>query len=897
MALAAGTKLGPYEVVSPLGAGGMGEVYRARDTRLDRTVAIKILPSKFSSDPIRKQRFEREAKTISSLNHPHICVLHDIGHEDGIDYLVMECVEGETLAKRLEKGPLPVEQVLKFGTQIADALDKAHRGGVVHRDLKPGNIMLTSSGAKLLDFGLAKPPAPLVSGVTLTAAATQPTPVTQEGTIVGTFQYMSPEQIEGKELDGRSDIFSLGAVLYEMVTGRRAFEGKSQLSVASAILEKEPVPISSIKPLTPLGLDHGIRRSLAKDPDERWQTARDLALELKWIAESGSQTAAAAAVVRPRRNRERLAWALAAVFAAVSVAALVAYQRIVSSTPAVLVSDIAPPKGTQFNFLVNGPPAISPDGRAVIFPARDATGKSLLWVRSLDGTAAQALPGTEESGNAFWSPDSRRIGFFAHRKLNTMELSTGHAVTLSDNLAFGGGTWSRTGTVVFVDDQGIYQVPASGGASVLILHRDATRYAFLFNPRFLPDGKHFLYEAVNPGSPADAYFASLDGKENQLLLQGSGHTVYASGFLLYIRGANLVAQPFEPGAGQLKGTARPVAEQIQQSAFGAYFDASENGVLIYESATRPAMVTQLAWFDRSGKRLAFIGVPAVHYDVRLSPDARRLASSAGAPKSEMWVDDLERGVRMRLTFDPDTDNGIPVWSPDGSKLLFSTLRGSKAGVGIFEKTSNGAGGMEFLLPSDQPDRETWATDWSRDGRFVLFSRGDLANDSVADIWVLPMTGEKKPIPFLHSAAAAFDAQFSPDERWVAYTSRESGRPEVYVVPFDAAKFLNDAAAGGTSAGKWQISNNSGLTPRWRRDGKELFYIGSGDTIMSVEVEGKGASFEVGRSRPLFVAPASPFALSYDVAPDGQRFVVSAAPEEDEPPLVLMTNWMAKLQAK
>jgi Tol biopolymer transport system component len=577
-------------------------------------------------------------------------------------------------------------------------------------------------------------------------------------------------------------------------------------------------------------------------------------------------------LTRPRKNRERLA----------------------NSTPSVIVSDLAPPKGTQFNFFVNGPPVLSPDGRALVFSTRDATGHSRLWFRALDGSPAQPLPGTEDlAGFPFWSPESRRIGFFARRKLQAIEPSAGHAVTLSDDLAIGGGTWSRTGTVLFVGDHGLYQVPASGGSAVPVLRRDTSKYAFLFEPHFLPDGKHFLYEAANPGSPGDVFFASLDGKENQLLLQGGGHTVYASGFLLYIRGANLVAQPFEPGTGQLKGTALPVAEQIQQSAFGSFFDASENGVLIYEPATQAPGQSQLAWFDRNGKRLAFIGVPAIHYDLRLSPDAQRLASSAGAPKSEIWVDDLQRGVRMRLTFDPDTDCGVPVWSPDESRLLFSTLRGSKGGVGIFQKASSGAGGEQLLLPSDRPDREAWATDWSRDGRFVLFSRGDMANYTEDDIWVLPLIGERKPILFLHAAAAAFDAHFSPDGHWVAYTSKESGTPDVYVVPFDTARFLNGAGAG--PAGKWQISSGGGSSPRWRRDGKELFYIGPANTITAVEVEGKERGFEVGRSQPLFIAPVSPFSSTYDVAPDGQRFVMSAAPEEEEPPLVLMLNWTAKLK--
>jgi serine/threonine protein kinase len=895
MPLAPGTKLGPYEIQSPLGAGGMGEVYRARDTRLERIVAIKILPEQLSSDPLRKQRFEREAKTISSLNHPHICVLHDVGSQDGINYLVMECVEGETLAKRLEKGPLPLEQVLKYGMQIADALDKAHRSGVVHRDLKPGNMMLTSTGAKLLDFGLAKPAAPQATVATLTAA-TQDSPVTEQGTIVGTFQYMSPEQIEGKELDGRSDIFSLGAVLYEMLTGQRAFQGKSQLSVASAILEKEPTPISSIKPLTPPSLEHAIRRSVAKNPDERWQMARDLALELKWVSEDGTQSGVPALEGRSKRNRERLAWALAGVFAAMSVAGLLAYLRIASSSSSVIVADLSPPTGTQFAFLPNGPPAVSPDGSAVVFSARDANGRSVLWVRPLDGSPAHGLTGTEDSNGPFWSPDGRKIGFFAQRKLYGIDASGGRAAILSDVLAGGGGTWSREGMILFVGSEGIYLVPASGGQTVLVIRRDTSKFSFFYAPRFLPDGKHFLYGAGNPGSADETYFASVDGKENRpVLQQGNGHVNYASGFLLYCRGATLVAQAFNPDSGIVTGTARPIAEQIGRGAFLTFFDASQNGVLVYQPAAHAATETRLAWYDSGGKRLSFISVPAVHFDLRLSPDAGKLASSVGNPKSEIWVDDLRRGVRMRLTFDPETDKGIPVWSPDGNRILYGTLRGSKAGVGIYEKASSGAGSEELLLPSDRPDREAWATDWSRDGRFVLFSRGDMANALDGEIWVLPLVGDRRPRLFLHAAAAAYDGQFSPDGRWVAYTSRESGRPEVYVVPFDASKFLNGATSNSFPAGKWQISSDSGSVPRWRGDGKELFYIGPGNTLMAAEVAGKGTSFEVGRSQSLFAAPVSPFAISYDVTPDGKRFVMSVAPDEENLPLTLMSNWTTKLK--
>src|SRR5712664_1139805 len=472
MPLAQGTHLGPYEILAPLGAGGMGEVYRARDTRLDRTVAIKILPAQFSSDPILRQRFEREAKAISSLNHPHICVLHDVGSQDGIDYLVMECVEGETLAKRLEKGPLPLDQVLKVGTQIADALDKAHRSGVVHRDLKPGNIMLTSSGAKLLDFGLAKAAPPLVAGATLTAAATRTTPVTEQGTIVGTFQYMSPEQVEGKEVDARSDIFSFGSVLYEMVTGRRAFPGKSQLSVASAVMEKDPEPIGTLQPLTPPALDRAIRCCLAKDPEDRWQTARDLLLELKWIAEAGSQAGLRAEGTPRSRSYNRLSWTLVAVLSLGVLVLLIISRQRVPASAAPLRFLIHPPENSYID--PEGHAAVSPDGRHLAFIAPGSSGKDVLWLRSLDSLAARSLAGTEGSLFPFWSPDSRWIGFFTNRStLQKIDITGGPPIPVASAPGGNGGTWSRDGVIVFETGATrlLYRVSAAGGEVVPLTKR------------------------------------------------------------------------------------------------------------------------------------------------------------------------------------------------------------------------------------------------------------------------------------------------------------------------------------------------------------------------------------------------------------------------------------------
>ncbi len=556
--------MGPYEILDAIGAGGMGEVYRAKDTRLDRTVAIKILPTHLSSDPVRKQRFEREAKTISSLNHPNICVLHDVGQQDGIDYLVMECIEGETLGKRLEKGPLPLDQVLKFGMQIADALDKAHRSGVVHRDLKPGNIMLTPTGAKLLDFGLAKPTAPLSCATTLTSA-TRNSPMTEQGTIVGTFQYMSPEQIEGKELDGRSDLFSLGAVLYEMLTGQRAFPGKSQLSVASAILEKEPTPISTVKPLTPPALDHAIRRSLAKEVDKRWQSAADLAGELQWIAEAGSQAGIPAPVVSQRKLRERLAWSVAALLAVGLAPVALLYFREKPPAPAAPVRfQIQAPENTTLGPYLK----LSPDGRKLAFVA-----EGRLWVHFLESGESRKLTA---DGPPFWSPDSRFIGYASQGKLKKLEATGGPPQTVADlpGAPWAGGAWNQDGVIVFGSPIGLFRVPASGGVPVQITAADPARQEVNhFDPSFLPDGRHFVYTHYSTDKEKSGiYLGSLDAvpeqRSSKFLVASNWGPVYApsadpsTGYLLFMRKGALMAQPFDNRQLELKGQATPVADQV-----------------------------------------------------------------------------------------------------------------------------------------------------------------------------------------------------------------------------------------------------------------------------------------------------------------------------------------------
>jgi len=906
MPLSAGTRLGPYEILSPIGAGGMGEVYRAKDTRLDRTVAIKVLPGHLSTNPDLRARFEREAKAISALQHANICVLHDVGKEADVDFLVMEYLEGETLAARLARKALALDEALRIAIEVADALDAAHRRGVIHRDLKPGNIMLTRSGAKLMDFGLAKPYGLAASGslpaFSAVATMTSPaSPITTAGTVVGTVQYMSPEQIQGHEADARSDLFALGATLYEMLAGKRAFEGKSQLSVASAILEKDPEPLSTLQPSTPVSLERVVRKCLAKDPEERWQNTRDLATELRWTAEGGAQPATP--VGTSARRREYLYGAVAVVSLLAAIFSTVSYWRLSQTPVHSIISQIAPPDHAQFTFgePTGGAPAISPDGYALAFCAADENGKTMLWARSLDSPAAHPLPGTEGASDPFWSPDSRTLGFFADSKLKTIDASGGPAIVLATAPADTGGSWNRDGTILFVPDpsKGVYKVAGSGGNPLPVIAADPSKFTFYAMPWVLPDGKHFLYYAGG-GNPALAgtYFASLGGTERRLVVSDA-RAAYASGFLLYLREGILVAQAFDPARGQLEGDPHPVAERVSAN-HGGLFNVSESGTLIYQTGTT-GTEKRLTWFDRSGKNLGVTGEVADYFDLRLSPDGQKLAANAGYPagssNSEVWVHELARDVRMRLTIDPDTDHGIPVWSPDGSSIVFGALQG-KARLGIYQKPSNGAGAEELLLPSEKQDPQIWPTSWSRDGRFILYTRGAISL-SPADIWVLPLEGDRKPRLFVKAQAAVYDGQFSPDGRWVAYTSRESGRDEVYVVPFDAARVLNTGPGTASASGgaKWQISASGGRCPRWRRDVKEIFYLSPTSQLMAEEVEEKGNSIVLRTAQALFrSAAASASFAPYDVTPDGKKFVINALSEGNSPP-TLLVNWTANLKKR
>ncbi len=898
MTLGAGAKLGSYEIVAPLGAGGMGEVYRARDTRLDRTVAIKVLPAHLSSDQARRQRFEREARAVASLNHPHICVLHDIGTQAGIDFLVLEYLEGETLAHRLERGAMRTQELLKIAIEVSDALDKAHRQGVIHRDLKPANIMLVKSGAKLLDFGLAKAVATPASAA-LTGMATESRPLTAEGTIVGTFQYMAPEQLEGKEADARSDIFSFGAVLYEMVTGKKAFEGKTTASVIAAVLASEPVSISTLQPMTPPALERVVKTCLAKDPDERFQTAHDLNLQLKWIAEAGSQAGVPAPVVRRRKSREMVAWAFAGLFLIVATMGVGAHLRSLRTPAQVVVAEIVLPKRPRG---AGEPLVMSADGHSLAFRATDQAGKLALWVRPLDALSAHPLEATGDARFPFWSKDGRSIGFVSEEKLKTIDVSGGPPTVVADAPSYGGGTWNLNGTILFVPDfgKGLYQVAASGGKPAPVLTLDSAKFQYYLWPQFLPDGKHFLYQgvALDPRNTG-IYLATLDGKQNRLVLRSDNHAIFASGFLLYGRGTTLVGQAFDPDSGQLEGEPLQVAERISDipGAYSRVFGVSENGILAYQAAGTTTG-NQLTWFDRSGNKVGVMGDAGAYNDARLSPDGRKLAFNLGDPKSELYVGEPGRGLPMRLTFDPNTDSGVPVWSPDGNKLLFCRLQGGKAKAGIYEKPANGAGAEELLLASDSPDIETWPNDWSRDDRFILYSRGDLGNRSQEELWILPLVGDRKPRLFLRNPPAVYDGQFSPDGRWVAYTSKESGRAEVYVAPFDIAQVM---AGGNTSTplkpgGKWQISTSGGQYPRWRGDGKELFFLAADNLVMAAEVDAKGGSFQVGAVKPLFAAFAQDSAMPFDVSADGKRFLIVSVPEQSSS-ITLLINWPELLKNK
>ena len=889
MSLTTGARVGPYEVISAAGAGGMGEVYRARDTRLDRTVAIKILPAHLSDNPEAKQRFDREARAISSLNHPNICTLYDVGHQDGMDYLVMEFLEGETLAARLAKGPLPPEQVLKYGIEICEGLEKAHKQGVIHRDLKPGNIMLTKAGAKLMDFGLAKSSVagpPPSSSLTMTMSGPSAgQPLTARGTIVGTFQYMSTEQIEGKEADARSDIFALGAVLYEMATGIRAFNGKTQASVVAAILASDPPPISTIRPMSPPALDRVVKVCLAKDPDERFQTVHDLKLQLQWIVEGGSQAGVPAPVAARRKNRELgliAALVLCGLLAAAGLAGSIIFSKRAESFRKVVHAEIGPPEHYSFTGM-NGSNhfSISPDGNTVAFIA-EGEGKQLLWVRPLHSATAQPLAGSEGASYPFWSPDSRFIGFFAGGKLKKVEASGGVVQTLCDSPFGRGGSWNRDGVILFAPGihDSIFRVPDGGGQPVVATKAKTTGvYAGGRWPYFLPDGKHFLYVGTEGNDfRGKLYAAALDSPEPKLILDNNSAAVYASGYIFFVKDTNLVAQPFDPDHLAVSGNPVPVAPKVEYSEAKSQgnFSVSDNGALIYRSAY--SIPDRLVWLDRNGKQVGTLGEPGTYGLPRLSPDGRKLviprADPAEAPKTDLWMVDVERGIFSRLTFHPAA-NSSAVWSPDGSRLAIASL-GSKVQI----IPANGSGTPVTI----SSDLVAAMRDWTPDGHTILVQHQN--SSTGMDVMALAVSDKPEAVtPVLNSQFDEILSRLSPDGHWLAYISNESGRGEVYVVPFPGR------------VGRWQISNNGvtmgtpGLV--WSRDGKHIYFRDTAGGLMTVDVQPQGSEFHAGVPRQIFMTQGGVRPL--ESAPDGRILVALQAEQEIASPLTMVLNWDAEIK--
>jgi eukaryotic-like serine/threonine-protein kinase len=898
MALAPGTKLGRYEIVSQLGAGGMGEVYRGRDTRLDRIVAVKILPAHLSEQPEALERFEREARAISSLNHPNICHLYDVGQQDGIHYLVMEYLEGETLASRLLKGPMPLEHVLRYGAEIAEGLDKAHRSGLVHRDLKPGNIMLTKSGAKLMDFGLAKTnpvPRPPSSGMTATfASAGASHPLTAEGTVIGTFQYMSPEQVEGKEVDTRSDIFSFGAVLYEMAAGKCAFEGKSQISIASAILEKEPTPITATQPLTPPALEHVVQTCLTKDPESRWQSAADIVRELRWTGTSGSNAGLAHLTTRRHKIAERAIW----ITISAALACAMVWSILQRPHPRLVRAYLPPPQDTSYDFegQSSGPPALSPDGTRVAFTAHAPKKRNLIWIRSLDSVAAQELQGTEGASFPFWSADGLFIGFFTDSSLKKISATGGPATRLAGAGSARGGSWSQDNVILYAPAyrDTIWKISANGGTPARVTSLDLSKHTTHRWPVFLPDGTHFLYFATHHSGGIreqnGTYWASLDGGSSKFLLATDSAAQYASGYLLYHQQTALMAQKFDAVHGTLSGDPVPVASNVQYDGgmLRTTFTVSTGGVLLYEpgATTDSGGGTDLVWLDRTGKILGGVGERAEYEGMRLSPDGKRLAVavSVASPNPDIWVLDLVRGSKARLTFDPASHH-LPSWSPDGQRVAFISQTGSSYVSSLHARLANGGGQDELLLASEDAATALLWPQWSPDGRYLVYQKE--SGPTGASVWAVPTSGDHKTFSIIKPEspqATIVNDRLSPDGRWLAYSATDSGRQELYVTAFPSGK------------GRWQLSQEgAGSPPVWRADGKELYYLGSDGILHAAVVNTKGNEFEVENSRALFAIRFASISCPFDVSPDGQRFLFAVPPEIPSSPMVLVLNWDMELK--
>ncbi|MGK2857157.1 MAG: protein kinase domain-containing protein [Thermoanaerobaculia bacterium] len=922
MTLAAGSRLGPYEIVAPLGAGGMGEVFRGRDTRLGRDVAIKVLPPGFEQNEQFRARFEREAKTISSLNHPNICTLFDVGHEvipmsearrdlltadpspasrdrnDGsspvgemtIHFLVMELIEGESLADRIQKGPLPLDQVLRYGSQVADALERAHKQGIVHRDLKPGNVMITKTGAKLLDFGLARPAAESAVVHGMTEMPTQARPLTQEGTLLGTFQYMAPEQLEGQEADSRTDIFSLGALLYEMATGKRAFEGSNRTSLIAAIVSSHPAPISAVAPMAPPALDHIVKKCLEKDPDDRWQSAHDVASELRWLSEAGSQAGVATTVTLRRKTREKLAWGFAALFAVASLAsaAWILTRSADREAARPFHADVTLPPDVSSDNLASGPIALSPDGSTL---AMLVNSKGSRFIALYDFATGKSTihEATKDASFPFWSPDSRSIGFFSGGKLRRVDASGGPAQTLSDALQGRGGSWSTDGVIVYASDiRGpLVMVPENGGSPTPVTNPKSGGITHR-NPYFLPDGKRFLFiERESQTDPFGRVMAdSIGGGEPSLVLERGSNVQYGDGRLFFVRDGNLLAQRFDPGRLALEGTIAAVGDNVRYNNprdLGD-FSVSLAGLLAFRREV--ASEASLSWFDRDG-RLVETVVPPGEFNVQsVSRDLSRvvLSRSETTDRSrDLWIVDTSTKQMSRATFVKSPSLIAGVFSPDGQQLAVSSLNatasGDPRGAGtaasaLWVQPVSGARTDRKLLEST----DIFIDDWSPDGTVLIGS--SQRTGSSFDLTYVRVDDEKpKVVDFVVTNSFERFPRFSPDGRWVTYLSQESGRAEIYLVDFpDATR-------------KFQISRDGGLNAVWRSDGSEIYFNQPDGAVMAVPVR-LGDSPEIGEPVRLGLSEARTIAL---VGSDGRRFLVTQdASAGNEAPIQVVRNWAAGL---
>ena len=894
MTLAEKTKFGPYEIVMPIGAGGMGEVYRGRDTRLGRDVALKVLPEEFAHDAERMARLRREAQVLASLNHPNIAAIYGFEDSSNVHALVMELVEGPTLAARIKVGAIPFEEALPIAKQIAEGLEYAHERGIIHRDLKPSNVKVTPDGAvKILDFGLAKAIEGDPSTTSVENSPTLSAMATHAGFLLGTAAYMSPEQARGKRADRRADIWAFGVVLFEMLSGQRLFSGETTSDTLAAVIRAEP-DWSELPAATPPRIRELLQRCLKKEPRQRLQSIGEARIAIEETLSGTGAGVPCAGQAPPLQStwRRALPWAIAATFIVSTALFALGYFARAPQPARVVVSEISPPANANFGGggYSPGTPVISPDGQRLAFSAIGSDGKQRLWVRRLDSATAQPLEGTDGATFPFWSPDSQRLAFFANGKLNRIDASGGPALAIAVASNGRGGSWGPDGTILFTPttNDPLFRVPASGGTPQPVTKLNVSRQEISHRwPQFLPDGKHFLF-FDHPSGPENSatYAASLKGGEPKMIVHSDSNAMFAPpGYLLFVRQGTLMAQRFDASSLRLLGEAMPLAERVEAvgTIWLGIFTASENGILVYEAGGATTGAVHIFWYDRSGKQIAETGTPGVFGNPSISADGDTLAVTRDDPssgKADIWVYDLARGIPARLTFSQG-DNAGPAWSLDGKTIAFMSSRSGQ--FHVYQKAADGSGNTTPLVADDATEYDPV---WSLDGRYLIFERLATTPGSHVEIWALPLFGDRKAFPVVQNKQ--FDLRelaLSPDGKWLAYSTLESGRPEIYIVPFRQG------------SGRWEVSTSGGLWPRWRHDGKELFYLALDNKIMSAQIAEAGSSLSIGKILPLFQANIGPNpGWMYDVSADGKKFVVaSLGTPSASAPLTLVTNWPALLK--